>query len=100
MNLHIHAMQLPVLLLTIHFAKLASTVFLHMNRNSPVSTDEEIASQRGRMIFPQSLKVRNRLQEHLICLPGLNNQMAVPWDEENRQLFQQQVIIAPPQGRL
>lgn len=89
MNLHIHAMQLPVLLLTIHFAKLASTVFLHMSRNSPVSTDEEIASQRGRMIFPQSLKVRNRRQEHLICLPGLNSQMAVPWDEENRQLFQQ-----------
>jgi len=40
-------MEIPVLLLTMHFAKLASAMPLHVNRNSPISTDEEIASQRG-----------------------------------------------------
>lgn len=88
MNLHIHAMQLLVMLLRIHFARLASAVTLHASRNSLVSMDEETASQRGQMSLLQSHKVRHRLQEHLLhSSPGSNNQMVVPWDEENRHFL-------------
>lgn len=59
MNLHIHAMQLSILLFTMHFTKVAFAESLSMNRTSLMSRDEEIASQKSQIIFPQPHKVRN-----------------------------------------